>query len=216
MKKFCALLKMIFFFVLAPSLQSRLWGLPRKKNTSRNQEEELHSSPTPLGLQETIAESLYIARPLVHCILFTNCLLWQFSHQYQCYIFPDRWIVHLFPGEWEQLENSHKWELAIVRLVLACSDRYWCLVFKCHFMWPATHFLFSMVKQNKHLKCYGIQILPLKKRCSNAVVLLFFFSFFFNPRPPIFPNNIWRPTLVSVNYISEVLRADCFSGLPFF
>lgn len=131
------------FFVLAPSLQSRLWGLPRKKNTSRNQEEELHSSPTPLGLQETIAESLYIARPLVHCILSTNCLLWQFSQQYQCNIIPDSWIVHLFPGEWEQLENSHKWELAIVRLVLACSDYYWCLVFKCYFMWPATHFLYK-------------------------------------------------------------------------
>ncbi|KAK7160821.1 hypothetical protein R3I93_008482 [Phoxinus phoxinus] len=55
----------------APSLQSRLWGLPQKM--SRNQEEDLHSSPTPLGLQETIAESLYIARPLAHLASLGIC-----------------------------------------------------------------------------------------------------------------------------------------------
>lgn len=58
-----------FCFSIAPSLQSRLWGLPQKTTVGRNQEEALHPSPSPLGLQETIAESLYIARPLVHCIL---------------------------------------------------------------------------------------------------------------------------------------------------
>ncbi|XP_059420608.1 peroxisomal membrane protein PEX16 [Carassius carassius] len=57
----------------APSLQSRLWGLPRKNTKNRNREEELHSSPTPLGLQETIAESLYIARPLVHLASLGIC-----------------------------------------------------------------------------------------------------------------------------------------------
>uniref|UniRef100_A0A8C1ENY7 Peroxisomal membrane protein PEX16 n=2 Tax=Cyprinus carpio TaxID=7962 RepID=A0A8C1ENY7_CYPCA len=62
-----------FFFLLAPSLQSRLWGLPRKNTKNRNREEELHSSPTPLGLQETIAESLYIARPLVHLASLGIC-----------------------------------------------------------------------------------------------------------------------------------------------
>ncbi|XP_077104527.1 peroxisomal biogenesis factor 16 [Siphateles boraxobius] len=56
----------------APSLQSRLWGLPQKMKMSRNQE-DLHSSPTPLGLQETIAESLYIARPLVHLASLGLC-----------------------------------------------------------------------------------------------------------------------------------------------
>ncbi|XP_073706629.1 peroxisomal biogenesis factor 16 [Garra rufa] len=56
----------------APSLQSRLWALPLK-NKSRNREEEMHSSPTPLGLQETIAESLYIARPLVHLASLGIC-----------------------------------------------------------------------------------------------------------------------------------------------
>ncbi len=59
----------VYFFPTAPSLQSRLWGLPRKNNKSRAREEEVDSSPTPLGLQETIAESLYITRPLVHRIL---------------------------------------------------------------------------------------------------------------------------------------------------
>uniref|UniRef100_A0A673MMN7 Peroxisomal membrane protein PEX16 n=1 Tax=Sinocyclocheilus rhinocerous TaxID=307959 RepID=A0A673MMN7_9TELE len=57
----------------APSLQSRLWGLSRKNKKSRDREEELHSSPTPLGLQETIAESLYIARPLVHLASLGIC-----------------------------------------------------------------------------------------------------------------------------------------------
>ncbi|XP_051953346.1 peroxisomal membrane protein PEX16 [Xyrauchen texanus] len=58
----------------APSLQSRLWGLPWKNKISRNREEQLHSSPTPLGLQETIAESLYIARPLVHLASLRICV----------------------------------------------------------------------------------------------------------------------------------------------
>uniref|UniRef100_A0A4W4G6E8 Peroxisomal membrane protein PEX16 n=1 Tax=Electrophorus electricus TaxID=8005 RepID=A0A4W4G6E8_ELEEL len=47
-------------------LHTRLWGIPQRERQRKPQEEELHSSPTPLGLQETIAESLYICRPLVH------------------------------------------------------------------------------------------------------------------------------------------------------
>lgn len=56
---------------LAPSLHSRHWGAPqqRKGRQQQQQREELSVAPTPLGLQETIAESLYIARPLLHCIL---------------------------------------------------------------------------------------------------------------------------------------------------
>uniref|UniRef100_A0A8C7B649 Peroxisomal membrane protein PEX16 n=1 Tax=Neovison vison TaxID=452646 RepID=A0A8C7B649_NEOVI len=54
-----------------PSLHSRHWGAPqqRKGRQQQQQREELSVAPTPLGLQETIAESLYIARPLLHCIL---------------------------------------------------------------------------------------------------------------------------------------------------
>ncbi|KAJ1075675.1 hypothetical protein K5549_017806, partial [Capra hircus] len=44
-----------------PSLHSRHWGAPQ-------QQEELGVAPTPLGLQETIAESLHIARPLLHLL----------------------------------------------------------------------------------------------------------------------------------------------------
>ncbi|MBN3270551.1 PEX16 protein, partial [Polyodon spathula] len=52
-----------------PAFQSRHWGTPQHDNPPRRPEEELLQPPTPLGLQETIAESLFIARPLVHCIL---------------------------------------------------------------------------------------------------------------------------------------------------
>nr|XP_035953650.1 uncharacterized protein LOC118539300 isoform X3 [Halichoerus grypus] len=51
-----------------PSLHSRHWGAPpQQEGRRRQQHEELRvTPPTPLGLQETIAESLYIARPLLH------------------------------------------------------------------------------------------------------------------------------------------------------
>ncbi|CAO2579818.1 Peroxisomal membrane protein PEX16 [Lemmus lemmus] len=45
----------------SPSLHSRHWGAPQQR-------EELSTPPTSLGLQETIAESLYIARPLLHLL----------------------------------------------------------------------------------------------------------------------------------------------------
>ncbi|XP_034745366.1 peroxisomal biogenesis factor 16 [Etheostoma cragini] len=54
----------------APGLQARLWGAPgQKKTRSSLSDEKLHSQPTQLRLQETLAESVYIGRPLVHCIL---------------------------------------------------------------------------------------------------------------------------------------------------
>lgn len=57
-------------YVLGPSLHSRHWGAPQQREIrQKQQQEELSTPPTPLGLQETIAESLYIARPLLHCIL---------------------------------------------------------------------------------------------------------------------------------------------------
>ncbi|XP_057363605.1 peroxisomal biogenesis factor 16 isoform X5 [Manis pentadactyla] len=52
-----------------PSLHSRHWGAPQQWEGRRQQRhEELSVTPTPLGLQETIAESLYIARPLLHLL----------------------------------------------------------------------------------------------------------------------------------------------------
>nr|XP_036282336.1 peroxisomal biogenesis factor 16 isoform X1 [Pipistrellus kuhlii] len=52
-----------------PSLHSRHWGAPQQQERRQQQhQEELCITPTPLGLQETIAESLYIARPLLHLL----------------------------------------------------------------------------------------------------------------------------------------------------
>ncbi|XP_062950189.1 peroxisomal biogenesis factor 16 [Cynocephalus volans] len=51
-----------------PSLHSRHWGAPQQREGRQQQPELLSGTPTPLGLQETIAESLYIARPLLHLI----------------------------------------------------------------------------------------------------------------------------------------------------
>ncbi|XP_027003540.1 peroxisomal biogenesis factor 16 isoform X2 [Tachysurus fulvidraco] len=55
------------------SLQSRLWCDPHRERKRREQEEDLQASPSPLGLQETIAESLYIARPIVHLTALGIC-----------------------------------------------------------------------------------------------------------------------------------------------
>ncbi|XP_029354111.1 peroxisomal biogenesis factor 16 isoform X2 [Echeneis naucrates] len=56
-----------------PSLQARLWGTPSQKMRRSSLREKLHSKPTQLGLQETIAESVYITRPLIHLICLTVC-----------------------------------------------------------------------------------------------------------------------------------------------
>lgn len=57
-----------------PSLHSRHWGVPQQQEGLKQQPaEELNTPPTPLGLQETIAESMHIARPLLHCILAWHC-----------------------------------------------------------------------------------------------------------------------------------------------
>uniref|UniRef100_A0A8C9MGD2 Peroxisomal membrane protein PEX16 n=1 Tax=Serinus canaria TaxID=9135 RepID=A0A8C9MGD2_SERCA len=52
-----------------PSLQSRHWGSPQQREESQSRRtEEINQPPTPLGLQETIAESIYITRPLLHLL----------------------------------------------------------------------------------------------------------------------------------------------------
>ncbi|XP_019963844.2 peroxisomal biogenesis factor 16 [Paralichthys olivaceus] len=55
-----------------PSLQARLWGAPSQKKSS-SLREKLHSKPTQLRLQETIAESVYIGRPLIHLLCLGLC-----------------------------------------------------------------------------------------------------------------------------------------------
>ncbi|KAG7283723.1 hypothetical protein CRUP_034347 [Coryphaenoides rupestris] len=60
-------------WVSGSSPQARLWGAP-SQDKRRSLLEELSSKPTHLGLQETIAESLYISRPLVHRLTAVLCL----------------------------------------------------------------------------------------------------------------------------------------------
>ncbi|KAM3838384.1 peroxisomal biogenesis factor 16, partial [Diretmus argenteus] len=55
------------------SLQARLWAAPSQDKRSSSWKEELHSEATPLGVQETIAESMYIGRPLVHLLCLGLC-----------------------------------------------------------------------------------------------------------------------------------------------
>uniref|UniRef100_A0A8C5BFF8 Peroxisomal membrane protein PEX16 n=1 Tax=Gadus morhua TaxID=8049 RepID=A0A8C5BFF8_GADMO len=59
-------------FDRGPSLHTRLWGAP-SQDKRRNLREELNSRPTDLGLQETIAESMYISRPLIHLLCLGLC-----------------------------------------------------------------------------------------------------------------------------------------------
>uniref|UniRef100_A0A8B9U7D0 Peroxisomal membrane protein PEX16 n=1 Tax=Anas zonorhyncha TaxID=75864 RepID=A0A8B9U7D0_9AVES len=52
-----------------PSLESRHWGSPQQREETQNRRaEEMNQPPTPLGLQETIAESIYVTRPLLHSL----------------------------------------------------------------------------------------------------------------------------------------------------
>ncbi|KAM4631033.1 peroxisomal biogenesis factor 16 [Polymixia lowei] len=55
------------------SLQARLWGAPPQEKRRSSLKEELCSRPTDLGLQETIAESIYIGKPLVHLLCLGLC-----------------------------------------------------------------------------------------------------------------------------------------------
>ncbi|XP_028999839.1 peroxisomal biogenesis factor 16 [Betta splendens] len=55
------------------ALNPRQWGAPSQTQKRSNLREELQSKPTPLSLQETIAESLYIGRPLVHLFSMGLC-----------------------------------------------------------------------------------------------------------------------------------------------
>ncbi|XP_035011580.2 peroxisomal biogenesis factor 16 isoform X2 [Hippoglossus stenolepis] len=56
----------------SPSLQARLWGAPSQKKSS-SLKEKLLSKPTQLRLQESIAETVYIGRPLIHLLCLGLC-----------------------------------------------------------------------------------------------------------------------------------------------
>lgn len=58
----------------SPSMESRFWGVTNQKKKARKRKaDNLCSPPTPLGLQGTIAESVYIGRPLVHLLCLGLC-----------------------------------------------------------------------------------------------------------------------------------------------
>lgn len=70
----------LIYMLTGPSVQARLWGAPaQRKRRSSSLREKLHNKPTELGLQETIAESVYISRPLVHRILLSQSVAAQSS-----------------------------------------------------------------------------------------------------------------------------------------
>ncbi|XP_078404905.1 peroxisomal biogenesis factor 16 [Cetorhinus maximus] len=49
-----------------PSLQFRRWGIPQEVERHQRSQVEIQHPPTLLSHQETLAESLYITRPLLH------------------------------------------------------------------------------------------------------------------------------------------------------
>lgn len=55
----------------AASVQARIWGVPRQKSSTN--EEQLHRKATELSLQATAAETIYIARPLLHLLCLAVC-----------------------------------------------------------------------------------------------------------------------------------------------
>ncbi|XP_039214585.1 peroxisomal biogenesis factor 16 isoform X2 [Crotalus tigris] len=53
----------------APSLHSRHWGEPQQREKKQNQRAmESSQLSTPLGNQETLAESIFVTRPLLHLL----------------------------------------------------------------------------------------------------------------------------------------------------
>ncbi|XP_031425342.1 peroxisomal biogenesis factor 16 isoform X2 [Clupea harengus] len=56
-----------------PPMHARVWGAPQKEWMSCQVKEELNPRPTPLGLQQSLAETLYIGRPLVHLLCLGAC-----------------------------------------------------------------------------------------------------------------------------------------------
>ncbi|CAF87528.1 unnamed protein product, partial [Tetraodon nigroviridis] len=57
----------------APSPLTRRWGAPRPRTQPSSNMEKLLSRPTPLNLQETVGECVYIGRPLVHLLCLGLC-----------------------------------------------------------------------------------------------------------------------------------------------
>ncbi|XP_077418871.1 peroxisomal biogenesis factor 16 [Vanacampus margaritifer] len=114
----------------APSVQPRHWGTSSEKKRSWNlREEKLHSKPTPLRLHETIAETVYISRPLVHLLSLGLCgkqswKPWLVSAGLELSSFA---VLHqrIFDNRWEQEEMRRRTFLLLYYLVRSpFYDRY--------------------------------------------------------------------------------------------
>lgn len=70
-----------FVLIAAPSLHSRHWGAPQQQEEKQNQRAmEMDQPPTSLSTQEMIAESVYVTRPLLHCILTMDLAVYPVYH----------------------------------------------------------------------------------------------------------------------------------------
>ncbi|XP_077375397.1 peroxisomal biogenesis factor 16 [Festucalex cinctus] len=110
-----------------PSAQ--LGTASEKKRSQNLREEKLHSTPTPLRLQETIAETVYISRPLVHLLSLGLCgkqswKPWLISAGLELSSFA---VLHqrIFDNRWEQEEMRRRTFLLLYYLVRSpFYDRY--------------------------------------------------------------------------------------------
>ncbi|XP_051919965.1 peroxisomal biogenesis factor 16 isoform X1 [Hippocampus zosterae] len=112
------------------SVPPRQWGAASEKKRSRNlREEKLHSKPTPLKLQETVAETVSISRPLVHLLSLGLCgkqswKPWLISAGLELSSFA---VLHerIFDNRWEREEMRRRTFLLLYYLVRSpFYDRY--------------------------------------------------------------------------------------------
>lgn len=61
---------MVHFFTLAPPINFRSWRLPGHGGNENEKSQLTFYNPTKLSKQRLWGETMYIARPLIHCILY--------------------------------------------------------------------------------------------------------------------------------------------------
>ncbi|XP_061671681.1 peroxisomal biogenesis factor 16 [Syngnathoides biaculeatus] len=105
----------------ASFVQRRHCGAATKKRTQKLMEEKFHTKPTPLRLQETIAETVYICRPLVHLFSLVLCgkqswMPWLVSAGLELSSFA---MLHerIFENRWEREEMRRRTFLLLYYLV---------------------------------------------------------------------------------------------------
>ena len=56
-------------FILAPPINFRTWKLPTDEKSNNSKKTSYKFTPTALTKQRLYGETLYIIKPLLHCIL---------------------------------------------------------------------------------------------------------------------------------------------------